>query len=244
MGPIAAASHLSPYLPGHRVVRTGGRNAVRGISAAPFGSASLLSISYAYLRLMGTESLREATKQALLKANYLKSRLQDHYPILFLGEKDRCAHEFIVDCRGFKDVDVDVEDIGKRLMDYNFHAPTISFPVAGTLMIEPTESESLEELDRFCEAMIGIRQEIEALRSKGEAELKDNVLKNAPHTMSHLMSNTWSHPYSREEAAFPVPHLRQRKFWPSVSRVENAYGDRHLVCTCGDTEAHHALASE
>ncbi|MCY4418778.1 MAG: aminotransferase class V-fold PLP-dependent enzyme, partial [Cytophagales bacterium] len=231
MGPIAVANHLAPYLPGHSLVRTGGRHAIRAVSSAPFGSASLLGIPYAYISMMGTEGLRRSAERAILHANYLKDKLKVDYPILHVGKGGRCAHEFIIDCRPFKDANVMVEDIAKRLADYGFHAPTISFPVPETLMIEPTESENLSELDRFCEAMQGIRKEIEEIR-KGKADKTDNLLKNAPHTLSMLLSDNWSHPYSREQAAFPVSGLRKRKLWPSVARVDNALGDRNLICTC------------
>ncbi|MCS6822670.1 MAG: aminomethyl-transferring glycine dehydrogenase [Cytophagaceae bacterium] len=231
-GPIAVASHLKKFLPSHVIipVRDGiGGNAV---SSAPWGSAGILLISYAYISMMGAEGLKNATKYAILNANYLKSRLEKYYPILYTGKNGRCAHEFILDCRAFKhSVNIEVEDIAKRLMDYGFHAPTVSFPVAGTLMIEPTESESKAELDRFCEAMIKIREEISEIEN-GHADKMNNVLKNAPHTASMVTSDTWDKPYSREKAAYPLPYLRRNKFWPSVSRVDNAYGDRNLVCTC------------
>ncbi|MEO6939934.1 MAG: aminomethyl-transferring glycine dehydrogenase [Candidatus Kapaibacterium sp.] len=235
MGPIGVAEHLAPFLPGHAVIPVGGKGATGAVSAAPWGSASILLISWAYIALMGGEGLTEATKVAILNANYIKARLEKYYPVLFQGTHKRVAHEMILDMRQFKDAGIEVEDISKRLMDYGFHAPTVSFPVAGTLMIEPTESESLAELDRFCDAMIAIRKEIEEVE-KGEQDKTDNALKNAPHTAMVVISDTWNHKYSREKAAYPVAGLRQNKFWPSVGRVNNAYGDRTLICSCPPTE--------
>jgi glycine dehydrogenase len=236
MGPICVAKHLVPFLPGHAVVPTGGSKAIHAVSAAPWGSASILLISYAYIRMMGADGLTEATKFAILKANYLASRLKGSYKILYTGHKGRCAHEMILDTRTFKAASgVEVEDIAKRLMDYGFHAPTVSFPVAGTLMIEPTESESKAELDRFCDAMINIRKEIFSIEN-GESDKTDNVLKNAPHTAAVITSSEWTHKYSRESAAFPLPFVSERKFWPFVARVNNTYGDRVLICTCAPTE--------
>ncbi len=238
MGPIGVVKRLVPFLPGHPVVKTGGEQAISAVAAAPWGSASILTISHAYIRMMGAEGLREATEAAILNANYLKDRLKDHYPVLYTGRGGRSAHEFIIDVRGFKQsAGIEATDVAKRLMDYGFHAPTMSFPVPGTLMIEPTESESKEELDRFCEAMIGIRNEIRALE-EGRADSENNLLKNAPHTMRVVMSDSWNRPYSREEAAFPLASLRFNKFWPAVSRVDDAYGDRNLVCTCLPLEAY------
>ncbi len=238
MGPIAATKDLAPFLPGNAVVETGGENAIHGISAAPWGSASILSISYAYIKMMGAEGLTEATKIAILNANYLKERLKDHYSILYTGKNGRTAHEFIVDLRPFKQsAGVDSVDIAKRLMDYGFHAPTMSFPVPGTLMIEPTESESKEELDRFCEAMIAIRKEIGEIED-GDVDPEENVLKHAPHTMRVAMAEDWDRPYSREKAVFPLDHLRFNKFWPAVGRVDDAYGDRNLMCSCVPMEAY------
>lgn len=232
MGPIGVAKHLVPFLPGHALVKTGGDKAIHAVSAAPYGSASILLISYTYIKLMGTKGLEDATKYAILNANYIASRLEGHYNILYKGSKGRCAHEMILDTRGFKySAGVEVEDIAKRLMDYGFHAPTVSFPVAGTVMIEPTESEAKPELDRFCEAMIAIRKEIAELE-QGMADKTDNVLKNAPHTAAEVAGDEWSHAYSREKAAFPAQWVRQNKFWPSVGRVNNTYGDRNLVCSC------------
>jgi glycine dehydrogenase len=237
MGPIGVAQHLARFLPTHAVVRTGGEHGIGAVSAAPWGSASILLISYAYIAMMGADGLTRASEFAILNANYIKARLQKHFPTLYVGSHGRVAHEMILDMRGFKSIGVDVEDIAKRLMDYGFHAPTLSFPVAGTLMVEPTESEPIEELDRFCDAMIAIREEIEAVAS-GVMDPKDNPLKNAPHTAESVIMDNWSHPYSREKAAYPVHGLRQNKFWPSVGRVNNAYGDRTLVCTCPPMEAY------
>ncbi len=232
MGPICVAEHLRPFLPGHPVVKTGGDRAISAVAAAPFGSASILTISWAYIRLMGGANLRRATEVAILNANYLKAKLEPYYPVLYQGEQGCVAHELILDCRGFKaSAGVEVEDIAKRLMDYGFHAPTVSFPVAGTLMVEPTESEGQAELDRFCEAMISIRAEIRSLES-GAADRVDNLLKMAPHTAEEVAADAWSHPYGREAAAFPLPWVRARKFWPAVGRLNNAYGDRNLFCSC------------
>jgi glycine dehydrogenase len=232
MGPIGVAKHLAPYLPGHPVVHLDGRDTLGAVSAAPWGSASILPISWVYIRMMGGSGLTDATKVAILNANYIAKRLEEHFPVLYKGKNGLVAHECIVDPRGVKQATgVEVEDIAKRLMDYGFHAPTVSFPVAGTLMIEPTESESKVELDRFCEAMIAIRDEIRDIEA-GVLDRKDNPLKNSPHTMEAVISDSWSHGYSRERAAFPISSTRQRKFWPAVGRVESAYGDRNLVCSC------------
>ncbi len=232
MGPIGVAKHLTPFLSGHTLIKTGGEKAITAISAAPFGSASILTISYAYIKMMGEEGLTEATRRAILNANYIKDRLKEHYPILYTGMTGRSAHEFIIDLRPFKQsANIESVDVAKRLMDYGFHAPTMSFPVPGTLMIEPTESESLEELDRFCEAMIGIRNEIREIED-GNADREHNVLKHAPHTMRTTVTENWDRPYSLEKAVFPLDHLRYNKFWPSVSRVDDAYGDRNLMCSC------------
>ncbi|MBL7900870.1 MAG: aminomethyl-transferring glycine dehydrogenase [Bacteroidia bacterium] len=238
MGPIGVAKHLAPYLPGHAIVKTGGEKAMHAVSAAPFGSASILLISYAYIKMMGGRGLTNATKYAILNANYLKAKLEDVYPILFEGENGHAAHEMILDTRKFKtSAGIEAEDIAKRLMDYGFHAPTLSFPVAGTLMVEPTESESKEELDRFIEAMHGIYAEIAEVES-GKADKEDNVLKNAPHTAIEIANNTWNHTYPREKAAFPAPYVVARKFWPTVNRVNNTYGDRNLVCACLPIDAY------
>ncbi len=238
MGPIGVAEHLAPFLSGHAVVKTGGEEAISAISAAPYGSASILTISYAYIAMMGAKGLTEATKLAILNANYIKDRLKDHYPILYTGMTGRSAHEFIIDLRPFKQsAGVEAVDLAKRLMDYGFHAPTMSFPVPGTLMIEPTESESNEELDRFCDAMIGIRKEIAEIED-GIADKEDNVLKHAPHTMRVVMDSDWDRSYARDKGVFPLEHLQENKFWPSVSRVDDAYGDRNLMCSCIPIDAY------
>ncbi len=232
MGPIGVAEHLVPFLPGHPVTGLGGEQSIGPVSAAPHGSPSILPISWSYIAMMGAAGLTKATQVAILNANYMAKRLEGHYGVLYTGKNGRVAHEFILDGRPFKkSAGIEVEDIAKRLMDYGFHAPTISFPVPGTLMVEPTESESKEELDRYCDALISIREEIQAIE-EGRADRSDNVLKNAPHTVHVVTADTWSHPYSREQAAFPAPWVREHKFWPPVARIDNAYGDRHLVCTC------------
>lgn len=238
MGPICVASHLKPYLPGHALVNTGGEKAMHAVSAAPFGSSSILLISYAYIKMMGYTGLKEATEVAILNANYLKSKLTGHYQMLFTGSNGTVAHEMIVDTRVLKNTSgVQVEDIAKRLMDYGYHAPTVSFPIAGTLMVEPTESESKKELDRFCDALISIREEIRMIE-KGELDKEDNMLVNAPHTAEMVISSNWNHKYTREQAAFPRPWVMSKKFWPSVARVDNTYGDRNLVCACLPLEAY------
>ncbi len=240
MGPIGVAAHLAPYLPGHPVVRTGGSKAIHALSAAPWSSASILLISYAYIKMLGGDGMTDATRYAILSANYIKSRLETYYPVLYTRPNGRVAHEMIFDLRPLKQASggaIDETDVAKRLMDYGFHAPTVSFPVAGTLMIEPTESEPKEELDRFCDAMIAIRSEIQAVID-GKADPKDNVLKNAPHTAAAVAADHWTHPYSREQAAFPLPYVRAAKFWPSVGRIDNPYGDRHLVCACPPLESY------
>ena len=238
MGPIGVASHLVPFLPGHAVIPQDGRETVGAVSAAPWGSASILPISHAYIRLMGGDGLTHATRIAILNANYIAKRLDPHFPVLYRGEHGTVAHECIVDTRVVKaSSGVEVEDIAKRLMDYGFHAPTVSFPVAGTLMIEPTESEPLAELDRFCDAMISIREEIREIES-GVADRSDNVLRNAPHTVGRVTADEWQHKYSREKAAFPAKWSRDAKFWPAVARVESAYGDRNLICSCPPTDAY------
>ena len=243
MGPIGVAGHLMPFLPGHAVVKVSSDKAIHAVSAAPFGSASILLISYTYIKMMGTKGLENATKYAILNANYIASRLEGHYPILYKGNKGRCAHEMILDTRGFKySAGVEVEDIAKRLMDYGFHAPTVSFPVAGTVMIEPTESEAKAELDRFCEAMIAIKKEIEEVET-GVADKVDNVLKNAPHTASVATAADWTHKYSREKAVFPAAWVKAYKFWPTVGRVNNTYGDRNLVCSCLPVEAYETAST-
>lgn len=232
MGPIGVAEHLKEYLPGHSVINSGGKDSITAVSSAPWGSPSILIISYAYIKMMGAKGLTDATKLAILNANYLKARLNEHYKTLYSGKNGRVGHELIFDMREFKTTaKVEVEDIAKRLMDYNFHAPTVSFPVPGTLMVEPTESENKAELDRFCEAMISIRNEIREIET-GEADIADNVLKNAPHTSQSIASENWNHPYSREKAVYPISFGSINKFWPSVGRIDSAYGDRNLVCSC------------
>ena len=236
MGPIGVATHLAPYLPGHPLVRTGGEQAIHAISAAPWGSASILLISYGYIRMLGAEGATDATRYAILNANYLKARLEPHYPVLYARENGRVAHELIFDLRQFKATGIEEMDVAKRLMDYGFHAPTVSFPVAGTLMVEPTESEDKAELDRFCDAMIQIRAEIDEVAS-GRMDRGDNVLKNAPHTAEVVSATEWHHPYTREQAAFPLPFVRAKKFWPPVGRIDNPYGDRNLFCSCPPVES-------
>jgi glycine dehydrogenase len=237
MGPICCTAALAPFLPRHPLVETGGSQGITAVSAAPWGSASILLISYAYIRLLGPDGLTHATKYAILNANYIKARLEGAYSILYSGENGRCAHEMIVDLRPFKAL-VSAEDVAKRLMDYGFHAPTLSFPVPGTIMIEPTESESKAELDRFCDALLAIRREIDEI-AEGKYGPEDNPLHNAPHTAEVVCSDHWPHAYSREQAAYPLPYLRQGwKFWPIVSRIDQAYGDRHLVCVCPPMEAY------
>jgi len=232
MGPIGVAPHLAPYLPGHPLVKTGGEHAIRALSAAPWGSASILLISYAYMKMLGGDGMTDSTRCAILNANYIKSRLQPHFPVLYTRRNGRVAHEMIFDLRPLKQASgVDELDVAKRLMDYGFHAPTVSFPVAGTVMVEPTESESKDELDRFCDAMISIRGEIQAIID-GKADRADNVLKNAPHTASACAGDEWTHRYSREQAAFPLPFVRAHKHWPSIGRIDNPYGDRNLMCAC------------
>jgi glycine dehydrogenase len=232
MGPIAVASHLVPFLPNHPLVSTGGSQGIGAIAAAPYGSPNILPISWAFIQLMGGDGLTKATQVAILNANYMTKRLRKYYSVLFTGKNGMVAHEFILDLRPFKkSADVDVEDVAKRLMDYGFHAPTISWPVPGTMMVEPTESESKAELDRYCEALISIRKEIAEIED-GRLPRDNNPLKYAPHTMDAIAQTEWPHPYSREQAAFPAPWLRDHKFWPTVSRIDSVYGDRNLVCTC------------
>jgi glycine dehydrogenase len=237
MGPIGVAKHLAPYLPSHPLASVGGEHGVPPVSAAPWGSASILLISYGYIRMLGAAGVTDATKYAILNANYIKSRLEKHYDVLYTRKGGRVAHEMIFDLRKFKAKGVEEGDVAKRLMDYGFHAPTVSFPVPGTLMVEPTESEPKEELDRFCEALIAIRQEIEEVVT-GKADPKDNVLKNAPHTAAAVSADEWTHPYSREKAAFPLPWVKANKFWPSVGRIDNPYGDRNLMCVCPPMEVY------
>jgi glycine dehydrogenase len=231
MGPIAVASHLAPFLPGHPVVKAGGARSYGSVAAAPWGSASILAISWVYIRTMGAAGLRKATQVAILNANYMARRLEAHYPIVYTGASGRVAHEFILDARGFKKAGIEVEDIAKRLMDYGFHAPTMSWPVAGTLMVEPTESESQSELDRFCDAMIAIRLEIRDVE-EGRVRAEESPLRRAPHTAGAVTAAVWDRPYSREQGAFPAPWVKEAKFWPSVARIDNTWGDRNLFCTC------------
>jgi glycine dehydrogenase len=238
MGPIGVAAHLVPHLPDHPVVPLGNADSCGTVSAAPWGSPSILPISWAYIRMMGSDGLTEATKVAILNANYIAHKLRGHYELLYAGREGLIAHECILDTRPFKtSAGVDVSDIATRLMDYGIHAPTVSFPVAGTLMVEPTESESMEELDRFIEAMIAIRDEIREIED-GRADGEDNLLRNAPHTLEDLLADNWSHPYSRERAGFPTAAVRAHKVWPPVGRADAAFGDRHLVCTCPPMEAY------
>jgi len=241
VGPIGVAEHLVPFLPGHPVIPTGGEQQIDAISGAPFGSALICQIPYAYIKMLGEEGLRRSTEVAILNANYLKVQLENDYSILYTGEAGTVAHEMILDCRSFKaSAGVEVMDIAKRLIDYGFHAPTVSWPVAGTLMVEPTESESLEELDRFVHAMVAIREEIRAIEN-GDVDREDNVVKMAPHTAREVASSTWEHPYTREAAAYPSPEMEVRKFWSPVARVDNAYGDRNLVCSCPPLSAFEEL---
>ena len=234
VGPICVNEKLVPFLPTNPVIKVGGDQAITAISAAPYGSALVCLISYGYITMLGAEGLKSSTEHAILNANYMKARLEEHYPVLYSGEMGRAAHEMILDCRSFKQNGIEVTDIAKRLIDYGFHAPTVSFPVAGTLMIEPTESEDLAELDRFCDAMIAIRKEIDT----ASADDANNVLKNSPHTLAMLTADTWVYPYTREQAAYPLDYIHDTKFWPSVRRVDDAYGDRNLVCSCAPIEAY------
>jgi glycine dehydrogenase len=238
MGPIGVMSHLAPFLPGHMVIATGGSQAIGAVSAAPWGSSSILPISWMYIAMMGSEGLTNATKIAILNANYIAKRLEGHYDVLYKGANGLVAHECILDLREFKkSAEIEVDDIAKRLIDYGFHPPTVSWPVAGTVMVEPTESESLPELDRFCDAMISIREEIRAIES-GEVDRRNNFLKNAPHTVIDLVDDEWNRPYTRSTAIFPTTWTKAHKFYPSVNRVDNAWGDRNLVCSCLPMEAY------
>jgi glycine dehydrogenase len=238
MGPICCTAELAPFLPSNPVMKTGGEHAIPAISAAPFGSAAILLISYAYNKMLGSEGITNATKYAILNANYLKAKLAPHFPILYSGKNGRVAHEFIMDIRPFKkDTGIDAADIAKRLMDYGYHAPTVAFPVPGTLMIEPTESESKEELDKFCEALIAIKKELDDIVN-GITTIQDNPIINAPHIMNEVIADKWTHSYSRETAAFPLEYVRNNKFWPTVAKIDNTYGDRNLICTCLPIEAY------
>ena len=237
MGPICVNDSLKPYLPKHTLIETGGEKGITAVSAAPWGSASILLISYGYIKMLGADGVTDATKYAILNANYIKSRLEQRFQILYTGEYGRSAHELILNLKPYKDLGVTAEDIAKRLMDYGFHAPTLAFPVPDTVMIEPTESEDKAELDRFCDAMLSIHDEIDEI-AKGEVDADNNVLKNAPHTLAEVTHNDWEYPYSREKAAFPLPYVRNHKFWASVGRVNNAHGDRNLICACTPIEAY------
>jgi glycine dehydrogenase len=245
MGPIGVGAHLAPYLPGSTLVaEAGGEKAIHSISAAPYGSSLILLISYAYIKMLGAEGLKHSTEIAILNANYIKSRLEKHYGILYMGENGTVAHEMILDCRDFKrTADVEVADMAKRLIDYGFHSPTVSFPVAGTLMIEPTESEDKEELDRFCDAMIKIREEIREIEN-GHVDKTNNLLKNAPHTAECIITKDWNYPYTPQEAAYPLPYVQANKFWVSIRRVDNAFGDRNLICSCPSIESYEAESCE
>ncbi len=234
VGPICVAEQLVPFLPGNPLIKTGGEKAITAISAAPWGSSLVCLISYGYIKMLGEKGLTHSTKIAILNANYIKHRLSGKFDVLYTGEMGRAAHEMIIDCRPFKENGIEVTDIAKRLMDYGFHSPTVSFPVAGTMMIEPTESEGLSELNRFCDAMLSIRAEID----EASLENSDNVLKNAPHTLDMVTNDNWEFPYSRQKAAFPLPYVSENKFWPSIRRVDEAYGDRNLICTCAPIEAY------
>ncbi len=232
VGPIGVNEKLKPYLPSHPVVKIGTDKAIKAVSAAPWGSASVLTISHAFIKMMGGDGLTSVSKMAILNANYLAASIKGYYDILYSGETGFVAHEMIVECRNFKAMaNITEADIAKRLMDYGFHAPTLSFPVHGTLMVEPTESESLQELDRFVESMITIYNEIVEIKD-GKADAENNVLRNAPHTQGVVIANEWTRPYEREKAAFPLEWIRENKFWPTVSRIDDGYGDRNLICTC------------
>ena len=238
MGPICCTADLAPFLPGNPIIKTGGSHPIPAISAAPFGSAAILLISYGYIKMLGEEGITNSTKYAILNANYIKAKVEKHFPILYAGKNGRVAHEFIMDLRPFKkDTGIDAVDVAKRLMDYGYHAPTVAFPVPGTLMIEPTESESKEELDKFCDALLSIRSEMQAILD-GKYTQQDNPIINAPHTVNEVISSEWNHAYSRENAAFPIEYTKQAKFWPSVAKIDNTYGDRNLICTCLPIEAY------
>ena len=239
MGPIAVASHLAQFLPSHPVVPTGGARPLGPVAAAPWSSALILLIPWAYMKMMGGEGLTKATQVAILNANYLASKLDPCFPVLYKGRNGKVAHEAILDLRRFKSAGIEVEDVAKRLMDYGYHAPTVSFPVAGTLMVEPTESESKAELDRFCEVMVAIHAEIQEV-VEGKADPHDNLLRNAPHTAEMVTAEAWAYPYSRQRAAWPASWLRDHKFWPAVGRLNNAQGDRNLICACLPVEAYAA----
>ena len=244
MGPICVNDKLAPFLPGHVVVKTGGSSAIGAVSAAPYGSASILLISWAYIAMMGPDGLKQASQMAILNANYIARRIAGHFPILYRGKNGFVAHEFIMDLRPYRQASgISEQDVAKRLMDYGYHAPTMSWPVVGTMMVEPTESEAKVELDRFCEAMISIRSEIEEVEL-GVADPELNVLKQAPHTTAMVISDIWLMPYSREKAAFPLAYTRTHKFWPSVRRLNDAHGDRNLVCACPPIEAYELVTGQ
>ena len=234
VGPICVAKQLAPFLPSNPIIKTGGEKAIEAISAAPFGSALACLISYGYIQMLGSKGLKDSTRYAILNANYIKERLSGNYDVLYSGANGRAAHEMIIDCRPFKLKGIEVTDIAKRLMDYGFHSPTVSFPVAGTIMIEPTESESKNELDRFCDAMIAIREEIDSCNINDES----NILKNAPHTLAMVTADNWKFNYSRKQAAYPLSFVSENKFWASVRRVDDAYGDRNLICSCESIESY------
>ncbi len=242
MGPICVAEHLTPFLPGHPIITAvGGEQAIGAVSSAPWGSSSILPISYAYIAMMGHHGLTKATQVAILNANYIAARLDPYFPVLYKGVNNRVAHECIIDVRPLKQASgVQVEDVAKRLMDYGFHAPTMSFPVPGTLMIEPTESESLEELERFCNALISIRQEIREIE-EGRSDPKENPVVGSPHTAMMIASENWERPYSRKQAAFPATWVEENKFWPAVARIDNVYGDRNLFCVCVPIEEYNEV---
>jgi len=236
VGPIGVAKHLVPYLPTHPVVKTGGNEGITALAAAPWGSASILPITFGYILMLGAEGLKKVTEMAILNANYLTAKLKGHFDVLYTGKTGRVAHEMILDCRHFKQTyGVETGDIARRLMDYGFHAPTLSFPVHETLMVEPTESESVQELDRFIEAMIEIKKELDEIKD-GKADKEDNVVKNAPHTVAEVTADEWKHMYSREKAAYPLTWLASNKFWPAVGKIDSGYGDRNLVCSCAPIE--------
>jgi glycine dehydrogenase len=237
MGPICCNNSLAPFLPTHNFRQVGGEQGVKAVSSAPWGSASILLISYGYIRMLGYDGCKAATEYAILNANYIKARLEGAYKVLYAGEKGRAAHELILDLRVFKQLGISAEDIAKRLMDYGFHAPTLSFPVAGTIMIEPTESEDKEEIDRFCEALLQIRKEIDEVAT-GEADVENNVLHHAPHVQTLVISDSWDRPYSREKAVYPLAFVRENKFWPAIGRVNNAHGDKNLICSCPSIESY------
>ena len=234
VGPICVAKQLAPFLPSNPIIKTGGEKAIDSISSAPFGSALACLISYGYIKMLGSSGLTNSTKIAILNANYIKERLSGKYEVLYSGENGRAAHEMIIDCRPFKSNGIEVTDIAKRLMDYGFHAPTVSFPVAGTMMIEPTESESKDELDRFCNAMLEIRKEIDSCN----VDESNNILKNSPHTLEMVTADKWNFSYSRSQAAYPLDFTKDNKFWASVRRVDDAYGDRNLICSCAPIESY------